>query len=292
MPSLILPLIAALSVSPSPVDDTFFDSKGVKIRYVSAGEGEAVVLIHGWMSDSRMWGTDGAGNTKLDVSDVPGYQVIAIDCRGHGKSGKPYESGKYGVEMAQDIVRLLDHLKIKRAHLVGYSMGAFISGYIAANHPDRVRSVIYGGQAPLLKGSALATGPSETEIFAKAVEENDLGSYLIAVMPKHLPKPTKAQADIAAQIMFAGKDLKALAAAGLTFDAMAVDEKDLVKSKIPSLFLYGEKESDRLKERVAALQKTLANSEVKVVPGSDHVTAPANPVFGAALVKFIQTHKG
>src|SRR3954463_7486808 len=105
-------------------DEGVFDSNGVKIRYVTEGEGEAVVLVHGWMGDSTMWGRDTSGNTKL--SPLEGFQLIALDCRGHGKSDKPHEQNKYGAEMAADVVRLLDHLKIKKAHLIGYSMGAFI----------------------------------------------------------------------------------------------------------------------------------------------------------------------
>jgi pimeloyl-ACP methyl ester carboxylesterase len=148
--------------------DEFFDSKGVKIHYVTAGKGEAVVLIHGWMSDSTMWGRDSSGNAKPNT--LEGFQSIVIDCRAHGKSDKPHDPKKYGVEMANDVVRLLDHLKIKKAHLIGYSMGAFIAGKVAAMHPGRVLSVIYGGQAPLLAGTK-STGPSEVDIFAKAVDE-------------------------------------------------------------------------------------------------------------------------
>ncbi len=95
-----------------------FESHGAKIHYVTEGEGEAVVLVHGWMSDVSMWGPrDAAGNVKL--KGLPGFQVIALDCRGHGNSDKPHEKEKYGPEMAADVVRLLDHLKIKRAHLIG-----------------------------------------------------------------------------------------------------------------------------------------------------------------------------
>ena len=163
-----------------------FDSNGVKIRYVTEGKGEAVVLIHGWMGDSSMWGRDSSGNTKLKGAD--GFQVIALDCRGHGKSDKPHEVEKYGPEMAADVVRLLDHLKIEKAHLIGYSSGAFIAGKVTATHPQRVLSVVYGGQAPLvaeIESKAKASGSSEVEVFAKAVDEGkDLGAYIIAITPK------------------------------------------------------------------------------------------------------------
>ena len=161
--------------------DEVFDSGGVKIRYVTEGKGEAIVLIHGWRGDSSMWGRDAAGNTKLKGAD--GFMVIALDCRGHGKSDKPHEVEKYGPEMAADVVRLLDHLKIEKAHLIGYSSGSYIAGKVAATHPERVLSVVYGGQAPIIAG-AKSSGTSEVDVFAKAVDVGkDLGSYIIAITP-------------------------------------------------------------------------------------------------------------
>jgi len=69
--------------------------------------------------------------------------VIAIDARGHGKSGKPADAKAYGAEMGQDIVRLLDHLKIPRAHIVGFSMGAIIVGHLVTTNPDRFISATF-----------------------------------------------------------------------------------------------------------------------------------------------------
>src|SRR5262249_52412766 len=147
-----------------------------------AGEGEPVVLIHGWMGESSMWGRDLFGNTKLDTTNAKGFRLIALDCRGHGKSDKPHDVERYGPEMAADVVRMLDHLKIAKAHLVGYSSGAFIAGRVAATHPERVLSIVYGGQAPLVataksSGPSKSSGSSEVEIFARAVDEGkDLGA--------------------------------------------------------------------------------------------------------------------
>lgn len=286
------PLLAALlacSAIPalSAAQDAYFDSNGVKIHYVTAGEGEAVVLIHGWMGDTTMWGADAAGNTKL--SPLPGFEVIAIDCRGHGKSDKFYDPKQYGAEMAEDVVRLLDHLKIKKAHLIGYSMGSFIVGKVAATHPDRVLSIVYGGQAPLLTGES---GSKEIEVFAKAVDEGKgLGAYILYVSPSDKPKPTEEQADAIAKYMFGKKDVKALAAAGLSFNGLEVTSDALVKCKAPTLFIYGSKESDNLHERVASLHKLLAGTEVKIIEGANHMTTLANPEFGSTLVGFLLAHK-
>jgi pimeloyl-ACP methyl ester carboxylesterase len=274
--------------------DDVFDSNGIKIRYVTEGKGEAIVLIHGWMGDSSMWGRDASGSTKLKGAD--GFQVIALDCRGHGKSDKPHDIDKYGPEMAADVVRLLDHLKIEKAHLVGYSSGAFIAGKVAATHPDRVLSVVYGGQAPLVAEAKVAKekspGPSEVEIFAKAVDEGkDLGAYIIAITPPGRPKPTEEQAKAIAKFLYDGKDVKAFAAAGRSFGNLEVTEEQLKKCKAPILFIHGGNETDHVKNRVAAVHKLLGRGEVKVIEGGDHVTTLGKPEFASALGEFLRTNK-
>jgi pimeloyl-ACP methyl ester carboxylesterase len=275
-----LPLVAYAA-------DESFDSNGVKIRYVTEGAGEPVVLLHGWMSDSTMWGRDASGNTKL--SPLDGFQLIAMDCRGHGKSDKLYDPAKYGVEMAEDVVRLLDHLKIKKAHLIGYSMGAFIAGKVAASHPERLLSIIYGGQAPLLIGES---GSREIDVFARAVDEGKgLGPYIIEVSPPD-KKPTLEAANAVANLMYAGKDVKAWAAAGRSFNGLEVRAEDLRKCKVSTLFIYGSKESQSTKTRVASLLKELGGGELKIVEGGDHMTTLAKPEFGTTIVEFLKAHKG
>jgi len=276
---------------PVDADDDVFDSNGVKIRYVTEGKGEPVVLIHGWMADSSMWGRDRSGNTKLDTTGANGFQLIALDCRGHGKSDKPHDLEKYGPEMAADVVRLLDHLKLEKAHLIGYSSGAFIAGKVAATHPERVLSVVYGGQAPLIAGTK-SSDSSEVEVFAKAVDEGkDLGSYIIAVTPPGKPKPTEDQAKAIAKFLYDGKDVKAFAAAGRSFKNLEVTEEQLSKCKAPILFIHGGNESDYVKDRVATVRKLLGRGEVKIVEGADHITTLTKPEFASAIIEFLRSGK-
>ncbi len=323
----LLPAVLALTFLShhvsQPIDD-FFDSNGVKIRYVSAGEGQPVVLIHGWMSDSSMWGRDPAGNTKLDAAFTPGFRLIAIDCRGHGKSDKPHDPAQYGPAMAEDIVRLLDHLKIEKAHLVGYSSGTFLAGHVAANHPERVLSIVYAAQAPIIEASPKpdpsatnapkthtpakkieapkASDPittreppkpadaAEVEVFAKAVEDGrDLGEYIIAVSPPHKPKPTEAQAKAIAHFMFASKDVKALAAAGRGFKHLGVPIERLKNCDVPTLFIHGQNEGEQVKSRVAAVRELLGRGELLIIEDADHLTTLSKPEFGAAIRDFLRT---
>lgn len=269
--------------------DGFFDANGVKIRYVTDGQGEAVVLIHGWMSDSSMWGADLLGNTKLKAAE--GFQAIALDCRGHGKSDKPHDPAKYGVEMAEDVIRLLDHLQIKKAHLIGYSSGSFIAGYVAAKHPERVISVIYGGQAPVITEKVKPGDFSECETFAKAVDSgNGLGPYLQAVMPGK--KLTDQQAQAMAKIAYGNKDVKAYALAGITFKHLAVPLEQLKQCQAPLLFIHGGNESAHVKNRVAMVHQLLGRGEVKIMEGRDHITTLSKPEFGAAIVAFLKANQG
>src|SRR5580704_16817637 len=95
-------------------EDRFFDSNGVKIHYAVEGKGEPVLLIHGFSANAQMnWGNQG-----IISALAKDYRVIALDNRGHGKSDKPHDPKSYGQEMVEDAVRLLDHLKIEKAHVV------------------------------------------------------------------------------------------------------------------------------------------------------------------------------
>jgi predicted alpha/beta-hydrolase family hydrolase len=121
-------------------EDFTFDSDGTEIFYSIDGKGETVVLIHGA-------GATGAINWRLPriVQMLSAnYRVITMDVRGHGKSGKP-NNGAVGVAAVEDVRRLLDHLNLEKAHLVGYSMGGMISLKMIAEHPERVQSAVIGG---------------------------------------------------------------------------------------------------------------------------------------------------
>ena len=283
---ILVTFFVVCGLVPRPVDaaDDVFDSNGVKIWYVTGGKGEAVVLIHGWMSDSSMWG-------RLDTNPAAEeFQLIALDLRGHGKSDKPHDVAKYDAEVAADVIRLLDHLKIEKAHLVGYSSGSYVAGKVAATYPNRVRSVAFGGQAPII-GEVKDSDFSEVELFAKLVDEGkDLDAYILAVSPEE-SKPTEEQARAFAQFAYAGKDVRALAAAGRGYKKLAVTEKDLRRCQAPMLFIHGGNESEHVKSKVAAARKALGRGELKIIQGGNHMTTLTNPEFGATIKTFLRHGK-
>ena len=122
--------------------DRFFDSRGVRIRYVEQGAGTPVVLIHGFTANiERAW-----VHTEILPSLARDHRVIALDLRGHGASDKPRDPKAYD-DLGLDVVRLLDHLGIERAHAVGYSLGGIILGKELTTHPQRFRRAVLGGAA-------------------------------------------------------------------------------------------------------------------------------------------------
>ena len=141
----ILMCLAVLILAPvfafaAPEQEHFFDSDGVKIRYWDEGEGEAVLLIHGF----SVTGTLNWRAPKIQQTLSETYRVIMPDVRNHGKSGDAPE-GEHGVEVVNDMVRLLDHLGLESAHVVGYSMGGRIAIKMTTMYPERVRSALIGG---------------------------------------------------------------------------------------------------------------------------------------------------
>ena len=151
-------LLAALAVSGSAslaadgVNSEYFDAQGVKIHYLAAGQGEPVVLIHGLNASAEInWNLVGV------VAELAkDHRVVALDLPGHGRSDKPAIEAAYGLQMVEDIALLLDHLQIKRAHIVGYSLGGMVAVKFMATHPERVISGAVGGMGWFREGSGLA----------------------------------------------------------------------------------------------------------------------------------------
>src|SRR5258708_1886337 len=109
--------ILSLAAHCAHAEDGTLDSKGVKIHFRILGQGEPVVLIHGFGGSLESWNDLAAKLAKT-------HFVVSLDCRGHGKSDKPHDPKAYGAEMTEDVIRLMDQLRIKKAHIMGYSMGA------------------------------------------------------------------------------------------------------------------------------------------------------------------------
>jgi pimeloyl-ACP methyl ester carboxylesterase len=280
----LLATVCCLATTFSPAgaaEDRYFDSGGVKIHYTVEGQGEPVLLIHGFGSNLHQnW--VGPGVAKALATS---YRVIALDNRGHGRSEKPHEPEKYGLEMVEDAVRLLDHLGIDKAHVVGYSMGAAIANKLLATHPERVLTVTLGGAAGLREGDSTRFFD---DLGDSLVQGKGIGPLIIALTPPGQPRPTEAMLKLIDLNFALFNDTKALGAVMHGMKALAVSDAVLKANATPILALIGDK--DPLKRGVDALEGRLANLETVVVAGANHMDAPARPEFVAGLTQFLAKH--
>jgi pimeloyl-ACP methyl ester carboxylesterase len=256
-------LTAAASAQDVSVPDAFFDSAGVRIRYVDQGQGPPVVLIHGYTGTlERHW-----VNPGVVAGLVKDHRVIALDCRGHGKSGKPADPKTYGPEMAQDIVRLLDHLKIARAHIVGFSMGAIIAGHMLTTNPDRFSSVTFVAYHPVHRWTA--ADDEEAEASARDLESGTpFKSLILGVWPKEKPAPNEEEIRKLSQTLAAANDTKALAAYNRSRRALVVTDAQMAAVKVPAFAIIGS--ADPGLAGVHTLAKVMPAMKVLVVEGAEH----------------------
>ena len=250
----ILACLACAQCAPGQSSqDRFFDSHGVRIRYQVSGQGPPVVLIHGFGETLDIWSRAG-----LVRALSPHFQVIAMDVRGHGGSDKPRDHKFYGDEMSADIVRLLRHLGIPKANIVGYSMGGLVALDFAVLHQEYALAVVIGGAG---------WNPPETlEDFRQQAEAYEQGKV-----------PVRD-----------GDDAKALAA--LLRSLRVLSDEEVRRIHVPMAALIGS--DDRFMVNVRRLSRVLPTLQVIEIPDANHATAPGHPKFAEALLAFLLKQKG
>jgi len=281
-PLLILVLLSVLA-GPAPAQDRFFDSGGVRIRYVDRGAGTPVVLVHGFTgSIERSW---------IDTGVLPDlardHRVIAFDLRGHGKSGKPHDPKAYE-ELAPDVIRLMDHLELRQAHLVGYSLGGIILARLLTTHPQRFLSVVLGGAA--YRRSQSAEADRETEAAAREIESGVYRALVVSTAPTDEPPPDEDAIRRRSGEISRESDLLAHAALMRARRALLVTDAEIAMVRVPALAVVGA--ADPALPRVKAMPKRWPGLEVEVVPGAAHPTVharslPRRPEFAAAIRRHI-----
>jgi len=210
-----------------------------------------------------------------------GFHVIAMDCRGHGRSGKPHDAALYGIEMVTDVVRLLDWLDVGEAHLVGYSMGAEILLRLTAMHSSRVRSLTIGGS-----GWSGRQDDENYQRIADSLEKSaSFGPFIHSMTQPGQPEPTDEEIAAADQIL-AGQDIKALAAVAQAMsDIINLTADDLSGIRIPVLGIAGEYDPE--KQNLEKMAGVVPNFIMKTLLGRDHMDAPADPQFNRSIIEFL-----
>jgi pimeloyl-ACP methyl ester carboxylesterase len=243
-----------------------FESDGVRIAYSDEGEGEPILLIHGFASNVAANWRDAHWLRTLTAAS---RRVIAFDNRGHGRSEKLYDPSRYGAPaMAEDARRLLDHLGIARADVMGYSMGARIAVFLALAHPERVRSLILGGAGINLVHGMVGTGPVARALEAASIEEvtNDTARSFRAFAEQ------------------TGSDLKALAAC-LRGPREKIAPADLARIAAPTLIATGSR--DVIAGSGAELAGLIPRAQLLEMEGRDHMKAVGDVRFKQGVLDFL-----
>ena len=248
---------------PAFKEDFFTTSDGIKIHYLTAGTtGSWVVLIHGYSDNAeRMW-----FRTGIAPALAKNHRIVALDNRNHGKSDKPISGG---TGKAQDVVELMDHLKIDRAHIHGYSMGGGLTGQLLAMIPQRFITAGFGG-----------SGIQETDPKLRAQAQ---------AMDDALPKATGE--DAAAMDRFRSRVASTRPASQPAVSTQPL-QVDLTKLNIPILAVNGSFDSPYAKTQ--RIWREAPVFENVILANKTHLTAissqGAPPLYIESITRFIDAY--
>lgn len=281
---VLLRLLALfLFLGTAAAQDRYFDAGGVRIRYVDMGSGPAVVLVHGFTGDiERSWINTGVlANLSTD------HRVLAFDLRGHGHSGKPHDPRAYD-EIGLDVIRLLDHTGVKRAHVVGYSLGGIIIAKLLTTHPERFTSALIGGAA--YRRSRSARADQANEAAAREVEAGIYRALIVSTAATDEPPPGEEAIRARSREIAGSNDVHAHAALMRARRALLVSDAEIAAVRVPTLALVGGADPALL--RVQAMREFWQDLHVQVVPGATHPTVherglPRRPEFAQAIRRWI-----
>ncbi|HEY6024197.1 MAG TPA: alpha/beta hydrolase [Pseudolabrys sp.] len=243
-----------------------FGNGGVEIAYLDEGDGDPIVLVHGFASTKEVnWVHPGWVATLTR----DGRRAIALDNRGHGASSKLYDPSAYhSARMADDVRALLDHLKIERADVMGYSMGARITAFLAVKQPERVRSAIFGGL-----GIRLVEGGGLPESIADALEAPSLDD---------VRDPTGRVFRIFADQT--KSDLRALAAC-IRGSRQILTRTEVGSIRAPVLVAVGTR--DQVAGSAQELAALIPGARALDIPDRDHMLAVGDKTYKAAVIDFL-----
>ncbi|MGH6789885.1 MAG: alpha/beta fold hydrolase [Pseudolabrys sp.] len=247
-----------------------FRNGDVEIAYFDEGEGAPIVLVHGFASNKEVNWIHPSWLTTLTRA---GRRVIALDNRGHGRSSKLYDPGAYRIgTMAEDVRALIDHLRIERADVMGYSMGGRITAFLALNHPQRVRSAILGGIGiRLIDGGGLPPNIGEALEAPSLTDVTDSTGRTFRTFAEQ----TRS-------------NLKALAAC-IRGSRQTLTREQVASISVPVLIAVGTK--DVVAGSAQALAALIPGARALAIPDRDHMLAVGDKVFKAAVLEFLNERR-
>jgi len=266
----------------------YLEQNGMKLRFIDRGQGEPLVLLHGYTMNADAWVRPpmGAPDKPPILSVLSSkFRVIAIDARGHGKSDKPHDCAAYGAAMADDVIRILDALHIHKAHLAGFSMGGLTAINLMARHPDRFRSVVL--LAPKLELEENLVNGRDTGMnpIVRGLEQGEgLKPLFRAVTPAGAPGVSDSALEFQNKVMMQGQDAAALACVAKNFGGLAIKGAELDKVALPVLAIAGT--LDPLMQGSKEITRRVRGSRLVPVDGASHITLLASPKVTAEMMTF------
>lgn len=247
------------------------DINGATIAYDDEGQGDAVVLVHGFAASSQEnWGKSG----WIGMLTRARRRVVSLDLRGHGRSTKFYEPSAYSLPlMAGDVIALVAHLGLKKPDLIGFSLGARVVLETLRAAPDKfLLGVLCGVGETLTK----PRDDRDPEDFPRAME---------AASPDQIADDMARRFRLFAEAQ--GQDLKALAAVtrGLNATGRGWTDQDLAQIKHEILVVAGA--ADDLAGKPQPLAKAFPQARAVSVPGCGHMDCLIQPMFKGAVMDFL-----
>lgn len=256
----------------------YFNNNQVKLHYEIEGKGPDLVMIHGFAANIDInWRQTNWISTLKDDN-----RLILVDCRGHGKSDKPYDPKQYGAYMREDIIKLMDHLSIFKANFFGYSMGGSITLSILLSEPERVKSAIIGGFTPMIFKPELLKQFYEPIITALKTDNKKDIKNPVALNFRNFADST-------------GEDLKALVAVmegnsfnrdeNLFFESLNSIKSAFKKVKTPVLSVVGT--DDILLSNKTIFAEAMPGACHFQIQGRDHLTVVPDERFHIIVKAFL-----
>ncbi|MHA2007488.1 MAG: alpha/beta fold hydrolase [Promethearchaeota archaeon] len=250
----------------------YFPSDGIQIYYEIFGTGKPIILVHGWGSDlNQSWVESGWVKILKSIR-----MIIALDCRGHGRSEKPYDQKLYSYNiMAQDIINLMDHLNLVKADIFGYSMGALMAVHLLGHHRERFTSMILGGigdESEESKDAQFIADALRAKISSQIT--NPIGHAYRDYVDSNPNNDREALALSALQMWPEGYPIQ-------------LGGVDLPNVDIPVIIINGEDDYPYVNSD-KTLAKAIPGSQLVRIPNKNHLTAFIDQRFKEVVLEFLK----
>jgi pimeloyl-ACP methyl ester carboxylesterase len=241
-----------------PTSSGYAEVNGLRMYFEEYGEGSPLVLLHGGMM------TIDLSFATLIPALASRHRVIGVELQGHGRTAD-IDRPITPAALAADVARLLDHLGIDRAHVLGHSLGGAVTMELAVSYPDRVRSIVPIGEPVRPEGMHPdLSDPSRFATSTRLPTQDDFAAMREAYV-RLSPHPARFDEFMAAMSTAAG-------------DLQGWSDAQLAGITAPVLLILGDHDFLTI-EHAALMQHLIPGSQLAVLPGTTHMQATRRPDY-------------